>query len=84
MDNRALPLKVLSGIWRALDRLRRILHLIVLLVIFLPLLVVVLGGRVPVPGTAALVIAPQGALVDQLSGDPLDRAIAKAQGTPLH
>jgi protease-4 len=83
MDKPGLPLRILSGIWRGLDRLRRILHLIVLLMIFLPLLIVAVGGRVPVPGAAALVIAPQGALVDQLSGDPLDRAIAKAQGTPL-
>ena len=83
MDNRGWPLKVVTGIWRGLDRLRRVLHLIVLLLIFLPLLIVALGGRVPVPDTAALVIAPQGALVDQLSGDPLDRAIAKAQGTSL-
>jgi protease-4 len=83
MDNRGLPLRVLTGIWRGLDRVRRVLHLIVLLMIFLPFLIVAVGGRVPVPDTAALVIAPQGALVDQLSGDPLDRAIAKAQGMPL-
>lgn len=84
MDNRGLPLRILAGIWRGLDRLRRVLHLIVLLVIFLPLLILAIGGgRVPIPGSAALVIAPQGALVDQLSGDPLARAIAKAQGTPL-
>jgi protease-4 len=83
MDNRGLPLRIVTGIWRGLDRLRRVLHLIVLLVIFLPLLIVAIGGRLPVPSPAALVIAPQGALVDQLSGDPLDRAIAKAQGTPL-
>jgi protease IV len=83
MDKPGLPLRILSGVWRGLDRLRRILHLIVLLIIFLPLLIVAIGGRIPVPGTAALVIAPQGALVDQLSGDPLERAIAKAQGTPL-
>ena len=83
MENRGWPLKVVAAIWRGLDRLRRILHLIVLLLIFLPLLILAIGGRVPVPDTAALVIAPQGALVDQLSGDPLDRAIAKAQGMPL-
>jgi protease-4 len=63
--------------------LRRLLHLIVLLAIFLPLLIVGVGVGVPVPESAALVIAPQGALVEQLSGDPLERAIAKAQGTPL-
>ena len=70
MENRGWPLKVVTAIWRGLDRLRRILHLIVLLLIFLPLLIVAIGGRLPVPSTAALVIAPKGALVDQLSGDP--------------
>ncbi len=83
MDNRGLPLRIVAGIWRGLDRFRRVLHLILLLGIFLLLVAGAFGGRVPVPSTAALVIAPQGALVDQLSGDLLERAIAKAQGTPL-
>ncbi len=77
------PLQIVAGIWRGLDRLRRLLHLIVLLAVFLLLLVVAIGERVYIPGAAALVIAPQGVLVDQLSGDPLERAIAKAQGAPL-
>jgi protease IV len=82
-DNRALPLRVLSGIWRGLDRLRRVLHLIFLLGIFLFLIVGAVGERVLIPGTAALLIAPRGTLVDQLSGDALDRALARAQGAPL-
>lgn len=66
--------------WRALDALRRVLHLIVLLVIF-GLLVIAVSPRSPVvPSKAALVIAPQGALVEQLSGDPFERAIAEAYG----
>lgn len=82
-DNRSWPLRIVSGIWRGLDRLRRLLHLIFLLGLFLLLLVGAVGERVFIPSSAALVIAPRGVLVDQLSGDAVERAIAKAQGTPL-
>ena len=69
-----------SFTWRLLDGLRKALHLIVLLVIFL-VVVAVLSPRIPiVPHQAALVIAPQGAIVEQLSGDPLERAIAEVYG----
>jgi protease-4 len=76
-------MRVVAGTWRGLDRLRRLLHLVLLLGIFLLLLVGAIGERVLIPRAAALVIAPQGMLVDQLSGDALERAIAKAQGSPL-
>src|SRR5688572_2880703 len=82
-DNRAWPLRFVSGVWRGLDRLRRLLHLILLLGIFLLIVVSAFGERVFIPRTAALVIAPRGVLVDQLSGDALDRALARAQGAPL-
>ena len=72
--------KVLGILWTGLDGLRKVLHLIVLLLLFMLLLVAV-SPRVPlVPSSTALVIAPQGALVEQLSGDPLERAIAEAYG----
>ena len=80
MDNPGWALRAISAIWRGLDRLRRLLHLILLLGIFLLLLASLFSGAVLVPSSAALVIAPQGALVDQLSGDVLSRAIARAQG----
>ena len=83
MEKRAWPIRILTAVWHGLDRLRRLLHLIVLLFIFLVLIVAALGDRVLVPGAAALVIAPKGNLVDQLSGDPLTRAVARARGTPL-
>jgi protease-4 len=82
-DNRALPLRIIAGIWRGLDRVRRLLHLILLLGLFLLLVVGSFGGRVFVPDTAALVIAPRGPLVDQLSGDALERALARVQGAML-
>jgi len=69
-----------SFLARGLDVLRKVLHLIVLLVIF-GLLIGLLSPRIPiVPQQAALVLAPQGAIVEQLSGDPFQRAIAEAYG----
>lgn len=67
-------------VWRGLDGLRKVLHLIVLLGFFL-LIVAVLTPRIPiVPHKAALVVQPQGAIVEQLAGDPVERAIAEATG----
>ena len=69
-----------SFVWRALDTLRKVLHLIVLLVLFLGL-AAALSPSIPiVPHKTALVIAPQGTLVEQLAGDPFDRAIAELYG----
>jgi protease-4 len=71
---------IFGFLWRLLDSLRKVLHLIVLLVL-LVIVIVVLSPRIPiVPQSAALVVAPQGALVEQLSGDPLQRAVAEASG----
>jgi protease IV len=67
-------------VWRALDALRKVLHLIVLLVMFL-FIGAALSPNLPiVPHKAALVIAPQGALVEQLAGNPFDRALAELYG----
>jgi protease-4 len=69
-----------AALWRGLDALRRALHLIVLLAIF-ALLIAVLRSAVPhIPARAALLIAPEGELVEQLSGDPFERAIEQARG----
>jgi protease-4 len=69
-----------SGLWRALDGLRRALHLIVLLVIFGIALGVLLSGAARIPSRAALLIEPEGELVEQLSGDPFTRAVQAARG----
>jgi protease-4 len=69
-----------SGLWRGLDGLRKVLHLIVLLFIF-AVLIAVLRGSVPrIPSKAALLVAPEGQLVEQLTGEPLQRAIQQARG----
>jgi protease-4 len=71
---------VFVSIGRGIDILRKFLHLILLLIIF----GFILGAwrvSVPfVPAKAALLVAPEGDIVDQLSGDPIERAISRAQG----
>ncbi|MGC1387915.1 MAG: signal peptide peptidase SppA [Steroidobacteraceae bacterium] len=69
-------------VWRILEGIRKTLHLILLLVIF-GFLLAALHTSVPlVPRSAALLIAPEGELVEQLSSDPLRRAIGQASGGP--
>ncbi|HTX25141.1 MAG TPA: signal peptide peptidase SppA [Steroidobacteraceae bacterium] len=71
---------VLRGIWRGLDGLRKGLHLLLLLAI-LGVIVGALRASIPrIPDTAALVIKPEGELVEQLSGEPLQRAVSRVQG----
>ena len=73
---------VFSLVWRILEGIRKALHLVLLLVIF-GFLLAALHSSIPiVPSSAALVIAPRGELVDQLSGDPLRRAVGEATGGP--
>src|SRR5215475_1294763 len=69
-----------AGLWRGLDGLRKLLHLILLLLIF-GLAFALLRGNLPrLPAKAALVVAPEGDLVEQLSGDAISRALEQVQG----
>ncbi len=71
---------ILSGIWRGLDGLRKALHLILLVVIFGVIVWAVSSSTPVVPDPTALVVKPEGRLVEQLSGDPVQRAVENAQG----
>jgi protease-4 len=71
-----------SLVWRMLEGVRKVLHLILLLVIF-GFVLAALHTSVPtIPKSAALVVAPEGELVEQLSSDPLRRAFGQASGGP--
>lgn len=71
---------VFGFIWRALDALRKVLHLILLLFLFL-VVIAVLSSSIPiVPHRAALVLDLKGSIVEQLTGDPLDRALGRVTG----
>jgi len=72
----------LGLVWRILDGIRRALHLVLLLVIF-GFVLTALHTSIPiVPRAAALVIAPEGELVEQLASDPVRRAVGQASGGP--
>jgi len=68
------------GIWHGLDGIRKVLHLILLLFIF-GLFFAASRTSLPfIPADAALVVAPEGQIVEQLTGDPLDRALEETLG----
>jgi protease-4 len=72
--------RIFVGIWRGLDGLRKFLHLVVLLTIF-GFVVGALRTSIPhIADGSALVIAPKGEIVEQLSGSPVDQAIERVQG----
>jgi protease-4 len=69
-------------VWRILEGVRRVLHLILLLVIF-GFILAALHTSIPiVPHSAALIIAPEGELVEQMASDPVRRAFGQASGGP--
>jgi protease IV len=72
--------RILRFGWRVLDGLRRLIHLLLMLLVLVIVLAVFSETPVMVPRTAALVVAPTGVLVEQLEGRPLDRAINEATG----
>ena len=68
------------GIWRAIDGVRKVLHLILLLFIFGLVLAAGRSSLPFIPASAALVLAPEGRIVEQISGEPYQRALADALG----
>jgi len=72
----------LGLVWRILEGIRRVLHLILLLVIFGFILAALHTSIPSVPHMAALVIAPEGEIVEQLASDPVRRAFGQASGGP--
>jgi protease-4 len=68
--------KILHWIWAGLDGLRKVLHLVLLLLIFAIIGSLFSHANPLVPNKAALVVRPAGPLVEQLTGDPVERALA--------
>ena len=73
-------MRVLKFIWAVLSNLLRLVQVLVLLLIVVLVIAALSEQEIEVPDSAALVIAPAGPLVEQLEGDPLERAIAGARG----
>lgn len=72
--------KTVFVLWTGADTLRKVLHLLLLLSLFGVMLGALSGTSPVVPSSGALVIQPAGALVEQLEGDPYDRAFAELLG----
>ncbi len=76
--------RVFRGIWKPFDILRRVLHLLLLLMIFLFIFAGLSGsGLKPLTQPVALVFNPNGQLVEELSGDATERAYAEATGSAI-
>lgn len=77
MKKRNLFVRLLSGIWSGVDGFRKVLHLLLLLFVF-AIFVGAISGTTPLlPDRAALFIKPAGVIVEELEGDPFDRAVAE-------
>jgi protease-4 len=77
MKKRSLFGRIISGIWSGIDGFRKLLHLLLLLFLF-AIFIGALSGTAPLlPERAALLIQPVGAIVEELEGDPFDRALAE-------
>jgi protease-4 len=75
--------RLLSWLWTGVDGIRKIMHLFLLVFVFL--LFFGLSAETPpvFASGSALYIQPYGVLVEQLEGDPYDRAIAELLGDGL-
>jgi len=77
MKKKNLFVRLLSGVWSGVDGFRKVLHLLLLLFVF-AIFVGAMSGTVPqLPDRAALFIKPMGVIVEELEGDPFDRAVAE-------
>ena len=80
MSKRHLFVRLIVSLWHGANGLRKVLHLVLLLFIFLVFFGVLSGTPPLLPQQAALFIKPSGALVEQLAGDPYDRALNELIG----
>ena len=83
MSSGNIVYRFFGAIWHGLDSLRKILHFVLLVFIFLMFFGALSGGPPQLfPQKAALVVQPVGQLVEQIAGDPYDRAVAELFDDP--
>lgn len=73
-------MKFFRFIFRFFDNVRKTLQLLLLLFIFVFIIAALAKTGVRVPDSAALVLSPAGVIVEQIEGDPLERALAEIEG----
>ena len=77
MSIRKTLVRLFSALWSGVDAIRKVLHLLILLIIFSVFVGAMSSTGPLIPKKAALVIKPVGNIVEQLEGDPYDRALAE-------
>lgn len=78
---RSNPLvRVLRGLWDGINFFRRLVFNAVFLLLLLIFGVAMFSGGVTLPKHNALVLAPQGMVVEQFSSDPVSRGMARMMG----
>lgn len=80
MRNKSLVGRLFAAIWSGVDGVRKILHLVLLLFIFALFVGAMQDTPLVLPERAVLVVEPYGYLVEQIEGDPFDRALAELAG----
>lgn len=80
MTSKNLFIRMFSAIWSGADGLRKVLHLLLLVFVFLMFFGALSDAPPLLPDKAALVVKPYGFLVEQIDGDPFDRALAELVG----
>lgn len=80
MSSRNVFARLFSAIWSGVDGIRKVLHLLLLLFIFVLVFGAMQDTPLVLPDRAVLVVRPYGFLVEQYEGDPFDRALAELAG----
>ena len=75
--------RALRSVWRGVEVASRVILVLFFLVILIGLVMLTRDDTPDVPKSAALIIAPKGMLVEQLAGDPTDRAVQKLTGQEI-
>ncbi|MEE4162897.1 MAG: signal peptide peptidase SppA [Woeseiaceae bacterium] len=75
--SRNIVVRLLGGIWRGLDGLRKVTHFFLMLFVLLAFLSAISGSAPTMPRSAVLSLQPAGVLVEELAGSAYDRAIAE-------
>ena len=80
VEKKSLFVRFIAAVWGGMNGVRKVLHFIVLLVLFALFFGAIADTPLVLPDRAALRIQPFGYLVEQIEGDPFDRAVAELVG----
>ncbi len=76
--------RIVRGLWGGFNFVRRLVFGVIALMLLIGVLAGIAGSVPSLKEKTALVIAPKGAIVEQYSASPADRAIAQLTGEEIH